>query len=274
MAGKLNNELIKIFEETRKISKREFFADTQCLVDFDTKVYMGDLMYYTVVKPNPTPIKVIAGGTVETGYRLSKEGRTAILNFADAVTAGGLVLAGGTTQEENICRCSNLYESLIRDECMEKYYIPNRENAKTTNHLYTNNVIYSRDVVIFRDDETYKFIEPKHVDVITCPAPYAIIPDDMAYSLYLTRIEQIVLSAKVNDARKLVLGAWGCGAFLQKPELVSKAFAVVLNEYGDLFDEIVFAIRPTPDGTGTGNGTMNIFTKTLKENYRGEVTNG
>ena len=43
---------------------------------------------------------------------LNNNVKTAALNFADAYTPGGLVLFGVKTQEEDLCRSSNLYESL------------------------------------------------------------------------------------------------------------------------------------------------------------------
>ncbi|WP_407399868.1 TIGR02452 family protein [Treponema sp.] len=53
--------------------------------------------------------------------------------------------------------------------------------------------------------------------------------------------------AKENKYRNLVLGAWGCGAFHNKPENVAEYFRTVLIDefYAQYFDEICFAVYPT-----------------------------
>ncbi len=50
--------------------------------------------------------------------------------------------------------------------------------------------------------------------------------------------------------KNLVLGAWGCGAFGNKPEDVSEYFRIVLFDegYGKYFDEVCFAIYGCEDG--------------------------
>ena len=40
----------------------------------------------------------------------------------------------------------------------------------------------------------------------------------------------------------MILGAWGCGAFGQEPEIVAKCFKSILKKY-PAFDNVVFAIR-------------------------------
>ena len=50
--------------------------------------------------------------------------------------------------------------------------------------------------------------------------------------------------------KTMVLGAWGCGAFGNKPEKVSEYFKQVLIDegHGNYFDEICFAIYGSEDG--------------------------
>lgn len=45
----------------------------------------------------------------------------------------------------------------------------------------------------------------------------------------LHRIERIFRIAAANQAEVLILGAFGCGAFCNPPEIVAKAFQTVLN---------------------------------------------
>lgn len=268
-SSKLDRELTRIFEETRYLSKTRFADETE-LAQCQTLVY--DRVPMQSHRKKGIPVEIIYGGTVETGYKFANKYRTAILNFADAITPGGLVLTGGTTQEENICRCSNLYEALTTGMCMQNYYRP---NAKTNGCVYLDKVIYSADVTVFRDDRTYKLIKPKKMDVITCPAPSAFFKSDKAaMKVYERRIHNIVNSAILNDADCLVLGAWGCGAFCQDPRLISRAFVNVLNEYSGGFKKIVFAFRNTPGTNMHNNGTAQIFINEFNKNYRWGVRNG
>lgn len=265
----LDKYLRKVFAETRELSKTQFAEETdtaQC----QTLVY--DRIPNQKHKKKGIPVEIVRGGTVEIGYKYANQYRTAILNFADAITPGGLVLVGGTTQEENICRCSNLYEALTIGSCMTDYY---RYNAKTHGSVYTDRIIYSADVTVFRDDASYKMITPKKMDVITCPAPSAFFKDDsVALKVYENRIRNIVNSAILNDADCLILGAWGCGAFCQDPKLISKAFVTVLNECSGAFKKVVFAFRNTPGTSKHSDKTANIFIDEFNKNYKWGMKNG
>ena len=60
--------------------------------------------------------------------------------------------------------------------------------------------------------------------------------------------------------KTLVLGAWGCGAFGNKPKDVAEYFRqVIIDEgYGKGFDEICFAIYGREDGNNITN-FRNVF---------------
>ena len=250
---------VKVFHDTQKQTREKYPAD------------VNDVEYYNGVdrveaSEELTPITMIHGGTVNTGYSYADTNKVAILNFADAIKFGGWVEHGAQTQEENICRCSNLYPTLANEKSAEEYYIP---NSRFGNHIYTDRIIYSRDITVFKDDETYENIEPRQMDVITCPAPSTVLPDNEAIQIYRARLEQIILSAIVNEAECIVLGAWGCGAFGQSPDLVARAFADVLNNYGGKFKKIVFAIRPTyGEAIST---TYRMFDTVINKYYEGGV---
>ena len=263
-----NEHNIKVFEDTLKQSREKYPIN----VKQSARYYNNDNSIRIDIVEGNTPILMVQGGTVSTGYANADNMRVAILNFADALEAGGLVWIGEKTQEENICRCSNLYQ-IIGDEQSEKeYYSPNAwEVRKTNRDIYTDNIIYARDITVIKDDITYENIEPKKLDVITCPAPSAYMIAYEAMPIYLKRIERIVMSAIDNNAECIVLGAWGCGAFGQNPNLIARAFATVLNNYGGHFKKIIFAIRPTSNGEESA--MYKIFKDTLTEYYNGEVKN-
>ena len=53
-----------------------------------------------------------------------------------------------------------------------------------------------------------------------------------------------------RSQKNLVLGAWGCGAFGNKPDEVSEYFRKVIADegYGRFFDNICFAVYGKEDG--------------------------
>lgn len=87
------------------------------------------------------------------------------------------------------------------------------------------------------------------VDVITCAAPILfMLPHTNSAvlgDLFRSRIRNIFNAAIDNDIRVLILGAFGCGAFKNPPEIVAQAFRDVLLEehYDTCFTDIVFAIK-------------------------------
>lgn len=97
------------------------------------------------------------------------------------------------------------------------------------------------------------------VDVLTCAAPNlrdmpsnlmnpyagdkdAEIGDDGLVELHLQRVERIFRVAAANGAEVLVLGAFGCGAFCNPPEIVAKAFRTVQTKYESYFDAVEYAV--------------------------------
>jgi len=233
---------VEVFEDTISQYKTKFASDTDMLKQRDTIVY--DTIDGVDFTPNKDmQISIVNDGTVNAGRKAVENangGRVAILNFADAIEPGGLVLVGETTQEENICRCSNLYASITTEKAYDEYY---KINAKSVSGIYTDRIIYSKDVTFFKDDVTYENVEPYKMDVITCPAPSArIMNKQTEYMIIRSRIENIIKSAILNGVRHIILGAWGCGAFGQNPVVVSQCFMSVLKVY-NAFDTVVFAIR-------------------------------
>jgi len=259
------NNLVTIFNDTRKLSQNKFKKATDKLIkDSEVLEYDDDVRLNDVDGFNQS-ISFITGGTVETAYseKIGNMGkRVAMLNFADALVPGGLVEVGGTTQEENICRCSNLYESLI--SCPDYYDINDYDVAYTNDHIYTDTIIYSPNVLVFKDDINYEIIRPLMVDVITCPAPNTRIKDASAERIYLNRIRKFLVSAQSHNVDTIILGAWGCGAFGQDPRIVAKCFAKVLKE-ANAFNKVIFAIRGTDSLTKDSNAY--IFEESFNEEY-------
>ena len=260
------NKLIDIFFDTRKLSKTKYKEETERLIN-DTKVYSN--LSPLADSDKKCDIAILNGGTLEVSNLLSKYYKVAALNFADGKKPGGWPEEGCLTQEENICRCSNMYEALISDKCNKKYYQVNRNNDR--DGLCTDTVIYLPNVTIFKDDRVYRELEsPFKYDIITCPAPSCHLYPNEALFIYDRRIEQIVLSAIKNNVECLVLGAWGCGAFRQDKILIAQSFEAIVDKYSGYFKSIVFAMKKTP-GWNQKESAYNVFLNEFKYYYHGRT---
>lgn len=183
---------------------------------------------------------------IECALRLSKEvsGRIAVLNFASAKNPGGGVANGASAQEEAICRITNLYPSLclMRDKGI--FYDSKRRSP------YSDEVLYSRDIVVIKSDEDEPKLLAKNerilTDVVTCAAPNQTglkIPDDEVQEIIRRRIVRVLDACIENGAVNVVLGAWGCGAFRNPPKPVVTAIMTEISEkYTFAFNNIVFAV--------------------------------
>lgn len=189
--------------------------------------------------------------------------RVAVLNFASATNPGGGVTRGSSAQEESLCRCSTLYPCLLGDDLWQKYYQMHRDRQDA---IYTDACIYTPGVRIIKTDtgspERLPEDQMQTVSVITCAAPnlrpqpsnsmnpcagqaVQLTPEQI-YALHTERIRKILSVAALHDTDVLILGAFGCGAFCNPPEVVSAAFRDVLPDFAHAFRAVEFAIYCTP----------------------------
>lgn len=179
-------------------------------------------------------IRVTHKGSVPVIEGVVTPSRVAVLNFADALTSGGLVFEGVETQEEDLCRCSNLYPCISQGKVFDGYYGYNRS---LENDIYSDRLIYSKDVLFFKDEDYWCIPIKTKCDVITCPAPVECSDKQV----FINRIKCIIGAAYYKGVGTLVLGKFGCGAFNNDPQLVATAFKEVLDEY-KLFDVVYFPV--------------------------------
>lgn len=172
-------------------------------------------------------------------------GKTCVLNFASAKNPGGGFQRGAKAQEEQLCFCSTLFASIGSKKAFEMYKY-NRENY---NSLYSDYMLYSPYVEVFRDSKSYNFLEnPKTVSVVTAPAVNRNIADlkhsqKEIFNCMLNRAEKILSIAAENGDKNIVLGAWGCGVFKNSVRDIAEIFRKLLIEdnYQSLFDKVIFA---------------------------------
>lgn len=260
-------ELINCFNDTLNISNVNLQASTRQAIE-NTKVYQENFKSNALnsIKYSAKDIKdnivVKAGTTFATAKEYLKFGKVAALNFANPEYPGGGVRNGAMAQEECLCRSSNLYVCLSDNKVFDDYYLFHRD---LHNRFYSDRIIYSKGITVFKDDSDIPQMMPEsewfNLDVITCAAPYIA---ERKYTnktalkeLFKGRIKNIFETAIENDVEVLILGAFGCGAFKNPPEVAAKAFYEVIdeNKYSGLFKKIVFAIK----SNDTINSNFNVF---------------
>ena len=195
--------------------------------------------------------------TLSAAYHLSrKKGNVAILNMASPLRPGGGVLNGATSQEESLCVTTTLLPSLKE----EWYRLPDVGG------------IFSPDVCVFRlpgnGDEAERELgkmQRFHVGVVS--AAMLRFPDivegneGMLYAnerdreMVGRKMRAVLRILKSKGVERVVLGAWGCGAYGNPVTEVAKAWKRVIlgsqkktrvkdgeeSRYG--LKEVVFAIK-------------------------------
>jgi uncharacterized protein (TIGR02452 family) len=211
-------------------------------------------------QPVPTRIEVTGESSLEAARRLADapaDDTPAVLNFASARNPGGGYLNGAQAQEEALCRASALYACLLRARDFYDHHRAHRDP------FYTDRVIHSPAVPVFRDDRGELLDRPFTAGFLTSPAPNAGVivsrtPErarELPRALEL-RAGRVLETALAHGYRRLVLGAWGCGVFRNDPAQVAAAFRAHLEPGGRFdgaFAHVVFGILDrTRDGAVRG----------------------
>ena len=258
----MNQNNINIFSDTL-----EYIKSNKTLSDSTFRSSKSTIIYKEKIATDNKVIKsgkitVTTNRTFEAAIKLHNKylnKKIAVLNFASATNPGGGVASGSSAQEESLCRCSTLYPVLSSNYLFKNFYLPNRNEH---NPLHNDIIIYSPDIIICKaDDGTYRRFgenEFVHVDVISAAAPNlrerptnrfnndgynsVSISNSDLYKIHIKRGRQIIESAIINKVDILVLGAFGCGAFKNDPNIVSEAYKDLMKDYSKYFDEIEFAI--------------------------------
>ncbi|KAF5597665.1 hypothetical protein FPCIR_3549 [Fusarium pseudocircinatum] len=187
-----------------------------------------------------------------TGFKtdfVNTRAHVAILNMGSPLNPGGGFLNGANSQEESLCMRTTLYPSL-KDEW---YRLPELSS------------IWTPTVLVFRDEDGND-IDKKdrfYVDCITAAmirGPEFELDEDGVAS-YANKKDRDTAQAKmravmriamVKRCKRLVLGAWGCGAHGNPVGEIARAWKSVLTpkydksklkERWEYVDEIVFAIK-------------------------------
>lgn len=176
------------------------------------------------------------------------------LNFASAKNPGGGFLSGAQAQEESIARASGLGPCLDQKSTMEGYYQPNR---KARAPFYTDTIIYSPDVPVFKHEDGSGMETPILVSFVTAPAVNAREAkkkagwknsnQDLVETTMRRRIRKVLEIAEHHGHDTLVLGAWGCGVFGNDPRDIARWFSEELKAFPSPFEKVIFAIYAKSD---------------------------
>lgn len=196
-------------------------------------------------------IQIINNSTIDTIIQIRKEGiggNIIALNFASAKNPGGGFKNGTNAQEESIVRSSALYPCLIKN--YKGFY---DYHYKQNTPLYSDRMIYSPDVPIFRDNDGNLLNKPLFCSFITSPAVNAKVALEKGFTYEMInktmqkRIGKILDLAINKEPKVLILGAFGCGVFKNNPNDISKIFAIEIKKRQNQISnfKIIFAIYDT-----------------------------
>jgi len=205
--------------------------------------------------------------TFEAASAYARTMKTCVLNFASASNPGGGVVNGSSAQEEALCRCSTLYFNLNTNAMWNGFYSPHRA---ARDPIHNDDAIWTPHVVVFKSDTEFPAPLPEpewyEVDVISCAAPnlrerpsnsmnsgdgdrcVRLAPEELR-AIHERRLGRILDISAENEEEAVVLGAFGCGAFRNDPEVVAAAAAAVVPRYRARFKVIEFAVYCRPGDT-------------------------
>lgn len=194
-----------------------------------------------------TTFEVWRGSTLKAILKLTEEeDQTKImcLNFASAKNPGGGFINGAEAQEESLARTSGLHDSLLQGW---EYYETHRAMKSC---FYTDTMIYSPKVPVFRKDKGELLPKPVLCNFITSPAVNAGVVkrqeperEGEIFGAMDVRTDKMLALALHQGNETLILGAWGCGVFKNDPKEIAELFKKHLyGKYKNKFKRVVFAI--------------------------------
>ncbi|MFF6785286.1 TIGR02452 family protein [Streptomyces sp. NPDC012510] len=212
-----------------------------------TRLHGPDPLETPQASPVRTRIEVTGESSLEAARRLTAaEAPVAVLNFSSARNPGGGYLNGAQAQEEALCRASALYTCVREARAFYDHHRTHRDP------FYTDRVIHSPAVPVFRDDRGTLLDEPYTAGFLTSAAPNASVvrrtAPERAGELpraLAARAERVLETAAAHGYRRLVLGAWGCGVFGNDPTQVATAFRTLLKDGGRFegtFEHVAFGV--------------------------------
>lgn len=237
--GGMSRQEVSVFAEKHRKDMQDRYHNEILEAIAKTDIITGDNIHYKPYEPRfeTMDCDLMFNRSSEVLQR-NLEGKTAILNFADYKSPGGLYLEGSVAQEEMLCHDSFLFEVLMAKRFWS-FFDFNRENLNKGK--YADRMLYVPDVIFY---DKYK------ADVISCAGvnmgwarrnSSANIKD--FEGAMILRIFFVILQAYLHGVDNLILGAYGCGVFRNDPVTVARSFQICLNVYfKNCFRKVIFPI--------------------------------
>ena len=171
-----------------------------------TREHLPDeVLHLDGARPGAGAVEVTYESTLQAAYRLGSG--AACLVFASAKNPGGGFLGGAQAQEESIARSSALYPCLLAAPDFYAFHRAQRDLR------YSDRVVYSPGVPVFRDDKGNLLDRPYTRSFLTAAAPNlgAILrnqPDRAADvpAVLARRARRVLEVAAAHGHRTVVLG--------------------------------------------------------------------
>jgi len=200
-------------------------------------------------------VQVVQGDWGDITFKLTKTyGECfAVLNMANAYVPGGGYVEGMSAQEENMYR---------RTDC--HFYITEKEYDRSLNRYrpFMTELISATNGTVYLDTDNPRICIRESEDQTRDDLGYAWLKEDEIFPFYELRASAQDLCGKVqfdaaearkrivsqldtlkaNKVRYAVLGAFGCGAFLNPAEIITTIYKEEIEKRIDDFSLIVFAI--------------------------------
>lgn len=264
---------VRVFQDTERMSKQnpvlaaavKYSTENQVLVPEYISVqdmmpaYEENLERYA----EPGEIVISKKRSYEAASAYAGQ-QVCVHNFASASNPGGGVVKGSNAQEECLCRCSTLYFNLNTSDMWAGFYSPHRA---ASDPIHNDDCIYTPEVMVFKTDTANPVCMPEQdwykVNVLTCAAPNlrpnpsnamnagdgdraVSVTDKELYDIHVKRLTRIMDVAVAGGNEVVILGAFGCGAFMNNPYVVARASKAVIEKYRHSFKTIEFAIYCSP----------------------------
>ena len=226
---------------------------TELLPESDIKIRVKALD--TLTAASRISDKFVASRTAPALRCRRQKPNVAVLNMASALRPGGGFLEGANSQEEFLCARTTVYlslwDSFYRLPDISGIYTPDvlvfRDNLPEANELPKRDR-YFVDVI---SSSMFKFADAK-AEGCSCGVSYC----DRHRDVVLRKMKAVLRIAQSRGIEKLVLGAWGCGAYGNPVKEIAKNWRKVIAgaqrqrkpnaERWEGIKEITFAI---PDRT-------------------------
>lgn len=248
MNNNKKQELIEVYRDTVDYCNKKHFETQPSIYHLYRE---HELQPIAKFGGTGTQIRIENMDTLDMAMMLGGE-NCLVMNMACDTYPGGGVRKGSMAQEEELFRRTNYYKVLNR-----KFY-------PITNEA----VIYSPLVYIVKNRK-YEIIKEFPISCIAVAAPrkpqvfngtYAEIEDLLSMQ---TKIDLVFRTAIYYKKTRIVLGALGCGAYGNPPDVVASIFVDRVKLYRDFFEFIGFAILLVKD---SDKANLDAFNKEFNNN--------